>query len=300
MVLYPIAKYLEGKFAHRSVTHSFLATGIVTAITAPIAMWFSWQIWLGIAIGYFFGWFSDAFTKSGVAAFYPSNARLVIPGNPKARLSTGSNGEYWILAIAIALLIISCNFISNGGVAELFERSFFRGADTAADVFKKYGSSQQVFVKVSGINQATSEKIEDKEFKVIASGGESSIIAKDEIGNLYQIGKDGTSQIRPSSVETRLGEKISIQAIEVEPKDMFVSEWLQSVPSNAFISGNLLVDNVEALRLPLEQKTLNTFRLSGGQIELLNARKQNLEPLLDSFILNGKAIIKVRSDEPIQ
>jgi hypothetical protein len=72
------------------------------------------------------------------------------------------------------------------------------------------------------------------------------------------------------------------------------------VPSNAFISGNLLVDNVEALRLPLEQKTLNTFRLSGGQIELLNARKQNLEPLLDSFILNGKAIIKVRSDEPIQ
>jgi len=272
----------------------------VTAITAPIAMWFSWQIWLGIAIGYFFGWFSDAFTKSGVAAFYPSNARLVIPGNPKARLSTGSNGEYWILAIAIALLIISCNFISNGGVAELFERSFFRGADTAADVFKKYGSSQQVFVKVSGINQATSEKIEDKEFKVIASGGESSIIAKDEIGNLYQIGKDGTSQIRPSSVETRLGEKISIQAIEVEPKDMFVSEWLQSVPSNAFISGNLLVDNVEALRLPLEQKTLNTFRLSGGQIELLNARKQNLEPLLDSFILNGKAIIKVRSDEPIQ
>ncbi|TYQ29188.1 metal-dependent hydrolase [Pseudanabaena sp. UWO311] len=299
MVLYPIAKYLEGKFAHRSVTHSFLATGIVTAITAPTALWFSWQIWLGIAIGYFFGWFSDAFTKSGVAAFYPSNSRLVIPGNPKARLSTGGNGEYWILAIAIALLIISCNFISNGGIAELFERSFFRGADTAADVFKKYGSSQQVFVKVSGINQATSEKIEEKEFKVIASGGESSIIARDNRGDLYQIGKDSASQIRPSSVETRLGINISIQAIEVEPKDMFVSEWLQSVPSNAFISGNLLVDNVESLRFPLEQKTFNTFRLSGSQIELINAQKTNLEPIMDSFILNGKAILKVRSDEPI-
>jgi inner membrane protein len=204
-----------------------------------------------------------------------------------------------VLSIAIALLIISCQFISNGGITELFERSFFRSAQTAADIFKKSGSHQQVFVKVTGINAATSEQVVDREFKVIAAN-ESSVIGKDANGDLYQIGSNETSQIRPSSVETRLGEKISIQAIEVEPKDMFVSEWLQSVPSNAFISGNLLVDNVEALRLPLEQKTLNTFRLSGGQIELLNARKQNLEPLLDSFILNGKAIIKVRSDEPIQ
>jgi inner membrane protein len=276
-----------------------MATAIVTAVTAPIALWFSWQIWLGLSLGYFFGWFSDVFTKSGVAAFYPSNARLVIPGNPKARLSTGSSGEYWVLSIAIAVLIISCQFISNGGITELFERSFFRSAQTAADIFKKSGSHQQVFVKVTGINAATSEQVVDREFKVIAAN-ESSVIGKDANGDLYQIGSNETSQIRPSSVETRLGEKISIQAIEVEPKDMFVSEWLQSVPSNAFISGNLLVDNVEALRLPLEQKTLNTFRLSGGQIELLNARKQNLEPLLDSFILNGKAIIKVRSDEPIQ
>jgi inner membrane protein len=299
MALYPIAKWFEQRYPHRGVTHSFMATAIVTAVTAPIALWFSWQIWLGLSLGYFFGWFSDVFTKSGVAAFYPSNARLVIPGNPKARLSTGSSGEYWVLSIAIALLIISCQFISNGGITELFERSFFRSAQTAADIFKKSGSHQQVFVKVTGINAATSEQVVDREFKVIAAN-ESSVIGKDANGDLYQIGSNETSQIRPSSVETRLGEKISIQAIEVEPKDMFVSEWLQSVPSNAFISGNLLVDNVEALRLPLEQKTLNTFRLSGGQIELLNARKQNLEPLLDSFILNGKAIIKVRSDEPIQ
>jgi inner membrane protein len=299
MVLYPVAKWFEQRYPHRGVTHSFMASAIVTALTAPIALWFSWQIWLGLSLGYFFGWFSDVFTKSGVAAFYPSNSRLVIPGNPKARLSTGSSGEYWVLSIAITLLIISCQFVSNGGVTELFERSFFRSAQTAADIFKKSGSHQQVFVKVTGINAATSEQIVDREFKVIAAN-ESSVIGRDANGDLYQIGSNETSQIRPSSVETRLGEKISIQAIEVEPKDMFVSEWLQSVPSNAFISGNLLVDNVESLRFPLEQKTFNTFRLSGGQIELTNAQKQNLESIMDSFILDGKAIIKVRSDEPIR
>ena len=299
LVLYPIARWFEERYPHRGVTHSFVATAIVTAVTSPIALWFSWQIWLGLSLGYFFGWFSDVFTKSGVAAFYPSNSRLVIPGNPKARLSTGSSGEYWVLGIAIALLIISCQFISNGGVTELFERSFFRNVETAADIFKKDGTARQVFVKVSGVNIFTSEKIEGKEFKVITAN-ETSVIAKDDRGDLYQIGKGETSQIRPTSVETKLGEKITIQAIEVEPKDQFVSEWLLSVPDNAFISGTLLVDNVEALKIPLEQKTFNTFRLLGGQIELLNARKANLEPILDSFILNSKVIIKVRSDEPIR
>jgi len=299
LVLYPIAKYLESKFAHRSITHSFMASGIICAIASPLIIWFSWQMWAAVSIGYFFGWFSDTFTTSGVAAFYPSPARLVIPRNPKARLRTGSNGEYWVLGMAIALLVISCQFVSNGGLSELFERSFFRGADTAADIFKKYGSNQQVFVKVTGVNAATSEKIDGKEYKVISSG-ENSVVAKGDDGNLYQIGKGENSQIRPSSVETRLGDKLVIQAIEVEPKDMFVSEWLVSVPSNAFLSGSLQIDNVESLSFPLEQKVFNTFKITGTQIELLNAQKQNLEPVLDSFILNSKVIIKVRSDESIR
>ncbi|MEA5487487.1 MULTISPECIES: metal-dependent hydrolase [Pseudanabaena] len=296
LVLYPIARWFEERYPHRGVTHSFMASAIVTAVTAPIALWFSWQIWLGIAIGYFFGWFSDVFTKSGVAAFYPSNARLVIPGNPKARLSTGSSGEYWVLSIAIALLVISCQFISNGGITELFERSFFRSPQTAADIFKKEGATRQVFVKVTGVNIYTSEKIDGQEYKVIAAN-EASVIGKDANGDLYQIGNNEASQIRATSVETRLGDRIEIQANEVSPKDQFVSEWLVSVPENAYLTGSLLVDNVEDLRLPLEQIKFNVFRITVGQIQILNARKQNLEPILDSFIIDGRVILKVRSDE---
>jgi len=296
LTLYPIAKYLEEKFSHRSITHSFVATFAIMAIASPLALWFSWQIWAAVSIGYFFGWFSDSFTTSGVAAFYPSTARLVIPRNPKARLRTGSNGEYWVLGIAIALLIISVQFISNGGLTEMFERSFFRSAQTAADIFKKSGATHQVFVKVTGVNVFTSEKIDDREYKVITAN-EASVIGKDASGDLYQIGNNEASQIRATSVETRLGTKIDIQAIEVSPKDQFVSEWLLSVPDNAYLTGSLLVDNVENLRLPLEQKKFNVFRLSGGSIEILNATKQNLEPISDNFILDGKIILKVRSDE---
>ena len=300
LVLYPIAKWIEERYAHRTITHRFIASTIVAAIGLPAFFWLDLNYYLAIVLGYTMGWFSDVFTKTGVAAFYPKTSRLVIPGNPNARLRTGSSAEYWLLAVAIAIVMISCNLISNGGFTEIFERTFFKGADTASDVFKKYGSDQQVFVKVWGTNTATSEKIEGKEFKVISAGGENFVIAKDERGDLFQIGKTEQSQIRPSSVETRLGERITIQAIEVEPKEQLVSELLQGIPENAYISGTLLVDNAESLRLPLEQKKFNVFKLTGGQIELSNAQKQNLETILVSFVLNGKLIIKVRSDEPIR
>jgi inner membrane protein len=187
-------------------------------------------------------------------------------------------------------------FISNGGVTELFERSFFRSAQTAADIFKKEGATKQIFVKVTGVNIFTSEKIDNQEYKVITAN-EAAVIAKDASGDLYQIGNNEACQIRATSVETRLGNRIDIQAIEVTPRDKFVSEWLLSIPDNAYISGSLLVDNVENLRLPLEQKKFNVFRLSAGSIEIIHATKRNLEPISDSFILESKIILKVRSDE---
>jgi hypothetical protein len=141
--------------------------------------------------------------------------------------------------------------------------------------------------------------IDDKEYKII-SASDASVIGKGDDGNLYQIGKGDGSQIKPSSVETRLGEKITIQAMELDPKDIFVSEWLLSVPTNAYITGTLEIDNAEGLKIPLEQKTFNTFKVSGSQIELLNATRQNLDAIADSFILQGKAIIKVRSDEQLK
>ncbi|CAN1213614.1 Metal-dependent hydrolase [Tumidithrix helvetica PCC 7403] len=117
LVFYPIAKWIEGRYAHRTITHSFIASTIVAAIALPAFFWIDLNYYLAIVLGYTMGWFSDVFTKTGVAAFYPKTSRLVIPGNPNARLRTGSPAEYWLLAVAIANVIISCNLISNGSIS---------------------------------------------------------------------------------------------------------------------------------------------------------------------------------------
>lgn len=122
-LLFPISSFIEKRLPHRSITHSFLATGIVTLVTYPIALLTEPLYWQALILGYFFGWFADVFTKSGVCAFYPSSARLVIPGNPKLRLSTGSNAEWFVLFLLIAIAIGSININSAGGIVRSFNQS---------------------------------------------------------------------------------------------------------------------------------------------------------------------------------
>ncbi|WP_219884728.1 metal-dependent hydrolase, partial [Merismopedia glauca] len=120
-VLFPISNYIEARYPHRSITHSFVATGAIALLSLPLVILGS-SYWLALALGYFCGWFGDVFTKSGVTAFYPSQARLVIPGNPRLRLSTGSRAEYLVLVLIAIACLISINITSSGGILRAFNQ----------------------------------------------------------------------------------------------------------------------------------------------------------------------------------
>src|SRR5262249_57496590 len=96
-------RFLENRFAHRTISHSFVATVAVALLALPLR----WALagagaiyWRALVFGFFFGWFGDVFTKSGVAAFYPfTAARLGIPPNPRLRLFAGTKSQ--ILGFAL-------------------------------------------------------------------------------------------------------------------------------------------------------------------------------------------------------
>lgn len=293
-IFYPVARYLEERFPHRTITHSFAATGVLALAAVPLWIFLSWHYWAALVLGHFCGWFSDCFTKAGVAAFYPSPARLVIPGNPKARLESKSPAEYWILAIAVFLSVASVNLISAGGISEQFARSVFQDAATAAQTFNKYGSQQQVFVDVEGINVKTSQQVQGR-FTVVEVT-DSDVIGEDRSnGKLYKIGTAPDVQIQPRSVKVSLGEQLTITAQEVVLSEISVSDWVSRLPQNSYLTGSLLLDDMEDARIPIEIESYPILRTFGGQIELSNARPAQVNSLLGEFwILTGKVIVKVR------
>jgi len=56
LALYPIARWIENRYPHRTITHSFLATIIVTVLALPLWFLLSWQWWGAVSLGYFMGW----------------------------------------------------------------------------------------------------------------------------------------------------------------------------------------------------------------------------------------------------
>jgi inner membrane protein len=291
-ILFPIARFIEQRYPHRTITHSLLSTGIVAILAAPLWI-LGWQYWLALTLGQFLGWFADCFTKSGCAAFFPNPARLVIPGNPKARLSTHSVAEYWVLAVVVVLGVININLSSAGGVAEQFSIAFFRDARTAAQQFQRYGSSRQISAWIQGMH--TSGRPINEEFNIIDATTSDFIGESKTTGKIYKIGESPDSQIRPNKTKTILGKDIKVSSQEQILQEIGVSDWLQRVPQNSFITGSLLLDDMQDVRIVPAIGEYPTIRMYGGRIELSNARPAQVEAQLREFwILSGSVVVKVR------
>lgn len=294
-ILFPIASFLEKNYAHRTITHSFLSSGVLAIATLPILSWLHWHFWAALNIGHFMGWFSDCFTKAGVAAFYPSTIRLVIPGNPRARISSGSTWEYWVLAIATFLAIVSVNLASAGGITEQFSRAFIQDVGTASSIFQRYGGDRTIIAEVQGMHSHTQQQIEQR--FIVLEATKTDLIGEDPgSGKLYKIGSSLDAQIRPTRVKVELGDRLTIKAREVRLRDIAAEDWLKRLPQNAYISGSLLLEDSDALQIASSFEDYDTIRNWGGQIELRNAKPSQIAALIREFwILDGRAIVKERT-----
>ncbi len=145
-----------------------------------------WQFWQALVLGYFCGWFGDVFTKSGVTAFYPSAARLVIPGNPRLRLSTGSGAEYFILMLLVVIAIASINISSSGGVLKAFNQVLAMPSG-AVELTNEDINHYLITAHIKGRNALTQESIEG-DYEVIKSLTQTDLLVKDSQGKLYRAG----------------------------------------------------------------------------------------------------------------
>ena len=98
--VYPLASWLERKFGHRTITHSFIGTAIFAALCAPLLFWphlapFYWAL----LAGYGSHLLADAATKSGVPLAWPNRRAWVFPGNDQYRVKTGSAAEIGVLLV---------------------------------------------------------------------------------------------------------------------------------------------------------------------------------------------------------
>lgn len=113
-ILFPVSRWIEARYPHRSITHSLLASGAIAFVCSGISLLLGdWRI-MAVPIGHLSACFADCFTVQGVQLFWPNPAWAISVSNPRRRLKTGGPGEYWVLAIAVGLLTVGI-FLANAG-----------------------------------------------------------------------------------------------------------------------------------------------------------------------------------------
>lgn len=117
-VFYPLAKFLDRRYGHRTITHSLIVyipgIFIIMFIEKTFGSTFSYT--LVFAFAYFSHLLFDMLTKQGVPLFYPFKRNpCVIPGNADMRLrSSDLKTEAACFAIFILLGITCQNLFANG------------------------------------------------------------------------------------------------------------------------------------------------------------------------------------------
>ncbi len=288
-ILSPISKFLENKLAHRSATHSLIASGLLGVVSYGLALRFNFNLNFihALNIGYFAGWFLDCFTKSGVEMFYPLPNRCVCPGNRNLRFSTASPQEYWLVAIlaAIALWLFQVN--DSGGLIKEFNR-LVAAPSGVLEIYNERGGNHLIYANLQGVYASDRTPIKGR-FPILGVVGNDFIV--DTENTIQKAGNDPDSTIFTQRITGEVGEMavIKTQAIALLEDDLTPLVKFDS----GYVSGVIQVDDPESVALIPNPREYPTVQLSGNTVTLSYAPLDRVKSLLSDQLITGNLSIKV-------
>ncbi len=265
-IFFPISSFIEDRFPHRSITHSLLATVFFAVLSFPLFYlgYLPFKPWLALFLGHLIACFSDTFTKQGVQLFFPNPVWCVCGSNPNRRITTGSPAEYWVLAGAVALLVVNMKLMNAGGIVQTASQQL--GLKTG--ILNAYNASAQthhVYAEVDGVLAIDSREADGKYF-IIGVEGSEFIVQQGE--DIFKTG----SQLITNRLTTTVGQSANtiIQTLTFDDEDAVEPlKQLNNSYQNAaiYLTGNLTIDFPEEVKIKIEPEEYTVIELTGSSIK---------------------------------
>jgi inner membrane protein len=294
--LFPwVSGYFQETMPHRSMTHSIVASAVIaiasygTAIFIPKLV----PIASALTIGYTFGWFADCFTRGGVEMFWPSPVRCVCPGNRNLRLKTGSNAEYFILCILIAISLSAFSINSKGGILTQFNR-LIASTSGVQGVYNSSGSTHKIVANIKGVRAGDRSKV-DGQFQIIQPNGTGFIVLEPNTNKLYKAATDPDSQIVIEQITADVSTPAITTIESVFVEDQVIGEAISKfnrTNTNVFISGDLSVEDFDTSILPRDPYQFKFIDASPSNIKLEAAPLKTVIKFLGDEFASGSLQIR--------
>ena len=296
-----ISGYFQETMPHRSMTHSIVASAVVAIASYGLSIFIPQFIPIASAltIGYTFGWFADCFTRGGVEMFWPSSVRCVCPGNRNLRLKTGSNAEYFVLCILVAIALSAFSINSKGGILTQFNR-LIASTSGVQGVYNSSGSTHKIIANIKGVRAGDRSKV-DGQFQIIQPNGTGFIVLEPKTNKLYKAATDPDSQIVIEQITADVSTPAITTIESVFVEDQVIGEALSKfnrTNTNVFVSGDLSVEDFDTSVLPRDPYQFKFIEASPSNIKLEAAPlKTVLKFLGDEFAIGSLQVRSIVSSQ---
>ena len=294
--LFPwISGYFQETMPHRSMTHSIVASAVIAIASYGTAIFIPQFIPIASAltIGYTFGWFADCFTRGGVEMFWPSPVRCVCPGNRNLRLKTGSNAEYFILCILIAIALSAFSINSKGGILTQFNR-LIASTSGVQGVYNSSGSTHKIIANIKGVRAGDRSKV-DGQFQIIQPNGTGFIVLEPKTNKLYKAATDPDSQIVIEQITADVSTPAITTIESVFVEDQVIGEAIgkfNRTNTNVFVTGELSVEDFDTSTLPRDPYQFKFIEASPSSIKLEAAPLKVVMKFLGDEFASGSLQIR--------
>ncbi len=274
-ICFPISHWIEDRYPHRTLTHCLIVTAVLVALTLPFGLF--WGLWhaLALPLGHLLSTFADTFTRQGVQLFYPYPAWCISVANPKRRLVTGGPGEYWVLAGAIAAFLLGLSLNLSGGLTQQVGQTLGMREGVVA-TYNQHASRYHIWAELRGV-WATDRSRADGRYFVVGLDGSEAILSDGR--GLYKTGQQIIAERLTVSVGSPAA--VQVQSLSFNDEDLVgkLRELATTYPQALLlVSGQVVVDAPENLKLPLLPGQLATATLTGNSVVL------NYHPLENALV----------------
>jgi inner membrane protein len=290
-VLRPLARRLERRFGHRTVTHSVLGLAVATALLAPLAL--VDRRWpLAFALGYASHLLLDCANKAGIPLWYPSPVRAVLPRREAWRIAVGSRAETGLCAGFLVALVILAPLQQLGFARAL--HALTRTTPGAIADYRAWEGQREVWVDVAGTLRLAQRRVRQR-YRVLGLANANTLIVLDPATDaILTVGPGETTTIHPHQVRAHPGRPITVQTRAVALSQQLLRDLLAHVPptGETYLHGTVRTPDAPPIRPDPERYAVLTPGLQA--LELRFARPGDLaDPGLGTlFVVSGLVLVQ--------
>jgi len=233
-VFSPLARRIERRFGHRTITHCYAAQGTVALAALPFLWTGLPHLYAAVVVGYVSHPFLDTWTVQGVRVFWPwSDRRGVFPYYNRQetayRTTTGSRVDAFF-GIAFVCLTIPFAVLEHDGY-QRFVRKVQADAGAAVRDFLDWSADGYlVEIEVEASDPQHLQRLEGR-FEAVGTTGANTLLVRDTTdGRVFSLGPAYSANFQPDRVIAHRGDRVQVSRRQITLDGRVLADLESLVP----------------------------------------------------------------------